>query len=267
VNTKIIPRVITALIGIPVLVLIIGWSPPWNFSLLVFLVTLVSLHEYCSIAFPERKKDRIFTLLIGGLVALGVIVRDSRAAGEKLAALIAITFAAFCFSPRKWREEYAGLGWIFLGVLYVGYLVPHFVILYEFSSGKQWIFWLLLVIMTGDTAAYVVGSSIGKRKLSPKISPGKTVEGGVAYLAASFCVGVVGGRLLPPQVTGMEMFWLSLVLSLLGQGGDLFESWLKRLFFVKDSGALLPGHGGLLDRIDSLIFPVVFTTYYVRLFH
>jgi phosphatidate cytidylyltransferase len=267
VNSKVIARAITALVGIPVLVLIIGWSPPWNFSLLVFLVTVVSLHEYGLIIFAQRRKDRILTLLLGGLVALGVIVPDFRAAGEKLAALLAIAFAVFCLSRGSWRERYAALGWILLGALYVGYLVPHFVPLYEFPYGKQWVFWLLLVVMTGDTAAYIVGSSIGKRKLSPKISPGKTVEGALASAGMSLCIGVIGGRLLLPQLPMLEMFGLALILSLLGQGGDLFESWLKRLFSVKDSGALLPGHGGLLDRIDSLIFPVVFTTYYVRLFH
>jgi len=267
VNTKIIPRAITALIGIPVLVLIVGWSPSWNFSLLVFLVTLVSLDEYFSIVFPDRRKDRTLGVLLGALVSVGVILPGSQGARLGLVGLIAVGLAFCLFFGRKLRDPYERLGWTLLGALYLGYLVPHFVLLYRYSYGKEWVFWLLWVIMIGDTAAYLVGSLIGKKRLCPKISPGKTVEGALAYIAASLCAGVVGGRFLLPQIPSLEMLWLSLILSFLGQGGDLFESWIKRLFSVKDSGAFLPGHGGLLDRIDSLIFPVVFMTYYVRLLH
>jgi phosphatidate cytidylyltransferase len=267
VNARIIPRTITALVGIPVLVLIIGWGRPWHFSFLVFLVTVVALHEYFYIIFPGHWRNRAFGFLLGVLVSLGMVLPGFREAGLRLVGLIAVIFAAYLLVGASVRDKYPRLGWTLLGILYVGYLVPHFVLLYELPYGEQWVFWLLSVIMAGDSAAYFVGSLLGKRKLSPRISPGKTVEGAFAFIGASLCVGAAGGRFLLPEVGWQELLWLSFILSIVGQAGDLFESWIKRIFSVKDSGALLPGHGGLLDRIDSLIFPIVLTAYYVKLFH
>ena len=132
---------------------------------------------------------------------------------------------------------------------------------------SKWFFFVLLVIMVGDTAAYAVGTCLGRKKLFPEISPGKTVEGAIGSTSASLLAGVIGGSFLLPTSPWLEMLGISLVLSILGQIGDLFESWIKRVFGVKDSSALLPGHGGLLDRMDSLIFPVVFATYYLRILH
>jgi phosphatidate cytidylyltransferase len=96
------------------------------------------------------------------------------------------------------------------------------------------------------------------------VSPNKTVEGAVASTVASLTAGVVTGYFLLPAYSWFELAGIALVMSVLGQVGDLFESWIKRVFAVKDSGSILPGHGGLLDRLDSLIFPLVFITYYAR---
>ncbi|HEX2929318.1 MAG TPA: phosphatidate cytidylyltransferase, partial [Candidatus Binatia bacterium] len=121
--------------------------------------------------------------------------------------------------------------------------------------------------MVGDTAAYFVGRRLGSRKLAPQISPGKTVEGAWGYLAGALLAGLVSAKVLFGEVPWIEFLLLSLVLGILGQLGDLFESWIKRVFQTKDSGNFLPGHGGILDRLDSLIFPAVFTTTYLGVFH
>lgn len=257
-------RVITALAGIPLLIVIIGWGHSWHFSLLVLLVTTVALYEYFSIAFPNRWRDRILGILLGVLVSMGMLIPGFPGeSGLWLSGAIVVAFSTYLFFGENLQERYNHLGWTLLGALYVGYLVPHFVLLYQ-SHGREWVFFILLVVMAGDTAAYVTGSFLGRRKLSPKISPGKTVEGALGGTGASVLAGVMGAKFLLPGVSWLETLWLSLALSVLGQAGDLFESWIKRVFGVKDSGKLLPGHGGLLDRIDSLIFPVVFTTHYLR---
>jgi phosphatidate cytidylyltransferase len=108
---------------------------------------------------------------------------------------------------------------------------------------------------------------LGRKKLAPEISPGKTVEGAIGYVLGSILAGCLTGISLALGLNGWELALLSALLSILGQLGDLFESWIKRVFTVKDSGRLLPGHGGLLDRLDSLIFPAVFTTTYLKVFH
>ena len=264
---KIIPRVITALVGIPLLIFIIGWGRPWHFSLLVFLVTAGALCEYFFIAFPGRWRERTLGVTFGLLVSFGVLLPDFLEPGLWLSGVIIVAFSTYLFLAEKLQESYQHLGWTLLGTLYIGYLVPHMVLLYQSPDGKEWLFFVLLVIMGGDTAGYCVGSTLGRRKLAPIISPAKTVEGALGSIGASLLAGLIGGSFLLPIIPWPEMLLLALVLSILGQAGDLFESWIKRVFSVKDSGTLLPGHGGLLDRMDSLIFPVVFTTYYLRLLH
>lgn len=266
-NTQIRSRVLTATVGIPLLILIIAWSQPGYFALLVFLVTVIALCEYFLIVFRDRVKERIFGIILGVLVSLGVIFPVSLEPGMWLGLVVVLAFSTYLFFDGKLEQRYQHLGWTLLGTLYIGYLVPYLILLYRSHEGREWVFFVLLVIMSGDTAAYFVGSSLGKHKLYPEVSPGKTVEGAVASVAASLVVGVLGGIILLPAISWVESLLLSLVLSVLGQAGDLFESWIKRVFSVKDSGHLLPGHGGLLDRMDSLIFPVVFTAYYLRLLH
>lgn len=266
-NTELMARVVTALVGIPVLILIIGWGRPWHFSLVVFLVTLGALWEYFLMAFPRGWCERSLGIISGLLISLGLLIPGSFDIGSLVGGVTVLISAAYLFLGGKLEERYNHLGWTLLGILYAGYLVPHLALLYRSSQGQRWVFFVLLVIMTGDTAAYFVGTFLGRNKLSALISPAKTVEGAAGALGAGALAGIVGASLLEIDMTLVEALWLSLLLSLLGQAGDLFESWIKRVFSVKDSGVLLPGHGGLLDRMDSLIFPVVFTTYYLRLLH
>lgn len=266
-NAQVRSRVMTACVGIPLLIWIIGWGRAIHFSLLVFLVTVIALCEYFWIVFRDRLKERVFGIILGVLVSLGIILPVSPEPGLWLGLVVVLIFSTTLLFNGKLEERCRRLGWTLLGTLYIGYLVPHLALLYQSHDGRERVFFVLLVIMSGDTAAYFVGSSLGKHKLCPEISPGKTVEGAVASVATSLVVGVFGGIFLLPAIFWMESLVLSLILSVLGQAGDLFESWIKRLFSVKDSGHLLPGHGGLLDRMDSLIFPVVFATYYLRLFH
>jgi len=122
------------------------------------------------------------------------------------------------------------------------------------SDGMTWIFFLLAIIFAGDISAYYVGSYLGKHKLNPAVSPGKTIEGAVGGLIGNLLAGAVGiFFFLPtlPWTTGIVFF---LAVGIAGQVGDLFESELKRSSSIKDSGGLLPGHGGFLDRIDALLF-------------
>lgn len=162
------------------------------------------------------------------------------------------------------RKELEGVG-LELGrrmfsILYGGVLPCFFVLLWRLSDGIHWMLWTISVTALGDTAAYYVGSLWGRRKLMPRISPGKTVEGSLAGLAGNVAAGLLYSLLFLPQAAGIEGCLLSLGVGLVGQLGDLSESMLKRAAQVKDSGSILPGHGGILDRLDSLMFsaPVVF---------
>jgi phosphatidate cytidylyltransferase len=128
------------------------------------------------------------------------------------------------------------------------------ILIREDQSGAIWIFLLLAVIFAGDTSAYYVGSYWGRHKLSPAISPGKTIEGAIGGLAANLVVGAIGKTLFLPGLPWSLSLLFFLAVGIAGQLGDLFESEMKRSSNIKDSSNILPGHGGVLDRIDALLF-------------
>ncbi len=151
-----------------------------------------------------------------------------------------------------------------LGVCYVNWLLGYAIWLRNLPRGAAWIVFLLAVTWLGETAAYVVGSRIGRHKLAPTISPAKTVEGAVAQFVVSVAVAGLCFRLLfPGRPVGVGLA-AGVLLGVLGQFGDLAESVLKRSAHTKDTGGLIPGHGGLLDRLDSLLFNTPALFYYAR---
>jgi phosphatidate cytidylyltransferase len=267
VDTDLSRRLATAGIGIPLLVLLIGWAPSWLFSGIFFLLTVAALREYFAMAFPQSWQDQCMGIAFGTAISCAVFLNEGLDAATWLSAVLLIGFAAYLFTAGKPVERLNRLLFTLLGGFYIGYLFPQWVLLFRQPHGRAWVFWVLLVVMVGDTVAYFAGRTFGTRKLAPEISPGKTVEGAYGYVAGAIVAGLIGATFLFEQILWPEIFALSLATSILGQIGDLFESWIKRAFAVKDSGNLLPGHGGLLDRLDSLIFPAVFTTTYLRVFH
>ena len=260
-------RIATAAVGIPLLVGLIAWGPPWLFATFFFMLTVGALFEYFAMTFPGAWQQRLAGIAFGVALALAVILSGESVAIEYLGAALVLLFSAGLFFHAKLTARANPLLKILLGGFYVGYLIPFVVLLFRRPDGRAWMAWLLFVIMAGDSAAYFIGRRFGKRKLAPSLSPGKTVAGASGYLLASLIVGLAGAALVLQEFSWIEITLLALALAVLGQVGDLFESWIKRLSAVKDSGSLLPGHGGLLDRLDSLIFPAVFTTAYLRMFH
>lgn len=260
-------RLVTAAIGIPLLVLLVGWSPPWLFCGFSFLITIAALREYFAMAFPQRWQERLVGIVFGAVIALTILIVGAANSTVYFGALLVCALAACLLLRDPSAKRLSGLQKTLLGGFYVGYLVPFLVLLFFEPDGRTWLFWVLVVIMAGDTAAYFVGRRFGAEKLAPIISPGKTVEGAWGYMAGAVIGGLVGAMLLFSRFSWFEVVALSVTLAILGQLGDLFESWIKRVFAVKDSGSFLPGHGGVLDRLDSLIFPAVFTTAYLRIFH
>lgn len=255
-------RVLSTAVLLPAFVWVVAWAPA---AVFVGMVTLLgALGHWEFLRMFQRAGIPVLTTVgvVGGaavtasfalppvvplafsLVALGILVAGLARAGGV---------------PRVWEPIAITL----CGVCYVNWLLGHAVELHGLAAGTSWIWLLVWVTWIGETAAYFVGSLLGRRKLAPAISPKKTVEGALAQLVISPLAALAAQPLLGSTLTAAEAVGLGLVLGVVGQVGDLVESALKRSAGAKDAGQLIPGHGGILDRLDGLLFntPVLF--YYV----
>ena len=260
-------RILTALVIVPPLIFAVGWAPPWVFTALVLSLTCVALFEYFNIALPQHPGERKLGILFGLSVWAFVVMAQIIDLGLWLAFLLVLVFTRYLFVSGELNDRLFRLGRLLLGSCYVGLLMPAWILLFRFPDGRSWIFFVLGVSVAGDTAAYFVGRRFGIKKLAPEISPGKTRAGAWAYIAGGVTVGVMAGGFVFTDYPFIEILCMALLFAVFAQVGDLFESLLKRVFGVKDSSSFLPGHGGILDRLDSLMFPAVLANAYLKVFH
>lgn len=259
-------RLATAAVAIPLLLALIYWAPVWGWAGVVGVLAALALVEYVGMAFTDRAGVRAVGLLLG-LPVIAVALCEP-APGALVAAalcwLIAGGLSYVVLARRDLDRGLADVGLIAIGVLYVG-MLPYFHWLRILPDGAHWVTFVIVIGMAGDTGGYFVGRALGRHKLIPHLSPGKTVEGALGIVLCSLVGGAAGKLVLLPGRSWREILTLSLVMAIIGQVGDLGESVMKRSFGAKESGWILPGHGGVLDRIDSLLFPVSLVYYYLIL--
>ncbi|WP_291316093.1 phosphatidate cytidylyltransferase [Desulfuromonas sp.] len=245
----------TAIIGLPLLLLFIHYANSIFFLGFVCVLTSLALWEYLEMSLPEgRTLEKALAVLAGtGLVALVGAGQPVLFQGALTAALLFFA-VLFLLRYRDLTTVSQQLGLVLFGFLYLPLLLGHMSLLRGLAHGQKWIFLVLFAVMACDTMAYFVGTSFGRRRLYPAISPKKSIEGALGGLVGSLCGVLLAKFLFFPALAISDCLVLGLLLGLFGQVGDLFESMLKRSFGVKDSGTLIPGHGGLLDRLDSLLF-------------
>lgn len=256
-------RWITALIAVPLLFWIIAWGGTAAFAVLIMAASLVGMFEYNRMAFGGGVSvEKIVTTAAALLFPLAAWGGD-RGLLLALAALSVITvFVLNLLQTKKGRLEMNGPARAVLGIMYVPLLLSHLILIRALPAGELWVFYVLVVAFAGDVAAYYVGRSLGKRKLLVEVSPGKTVAGTVALIVGSTVGSIVFMGYFFPSASFWHAALLGLTGGVIGQLGDLTESALKREAGIKDSGALLPGHGGILDRLDCLLFIAPFVFYY-----
>ncbi len=266
-----IKRVITAIVVLPGIIFLILQRDKLGFSIAIAVVSILTFYEYLEIVtlicsgVISRKVKALSYLVCAGIVA-GVLFTSM--AG--ILALIGFNtlFLGFIVMLDFSRDDYIFdvISKQVLGIVYIPFSLCLLVLIYSYDNGHLYVLWLLFVVFANDTGAYYAGSFYGKRHLAPNISPKKTYMGAVG--------GVVGSVL-----TGFLLYYLffhslekalvaipcSVLISVAGQVGDLFASALKRAAGVKDSGRILPGHGGMLDRIDGLLFAIP-VLYVLRMF-
>ncbi len=152
-----------------------------------------------------------------------------------------------------------------LGVLYIALPFSYLIPLRELVHGRRWVLFLIVVVWINDTFAYFTGRLVGRHKLSPVVSPNKTIEGGVGGIIGGVVAALIMNRYLDLALGPLVVTALAVALGLVAMGGDLVESVIKRGAGAKDSGTIIPGHGGMLDRIDSIIFTIPVLYYFLLL--
>ena len=251
-------RIITALALFPPVIYLIGWAPEWLFLIALVATVEISLYEYFHISRQAGLKGIPALGYAAGILVCLAQAAELRRPGALLIIILALLLVAA--SALLWAsdlKQYLGsLAATLFGVLYVA-LALSCVVPLRFSdpaNGRGPIFLLFLAIWAGDIVAYLVGRSVGRRPLWPRISPKKTIEGAVAGFGGSLLAAWVYAHYFWQTADSKTVILLASLVAVAGQLGDLAESAMKRGANLKDSGSILPGHGGLLDRIDSLLF-------------
>jgi phosphatidate cytidylyltransferase len=257
-----VKRIVTVLIGAPFVIGAIFAPMTSVFKIFVLLCLLMALVEFFNIVALNRT-ERVFALALGLFHTSFLLFcpEPERWLLAELSLVLLLSFSFFCIAPKESAEGTAQkIALAALGVLYIGTFGSLVGLLRDREYGVFWVFALLAMTWLNDTFAYFFGHRFGRRKLAPKISPGKTVEGFFGGYLGTLAGFLAFWFLLE---NGLDL-WQGLLLTVLvgaaGPLGDLSESLIKRSFHVKDSGNIIPGHGGMLDRIDALLFtaPVVY---------
>lgn len=256
-------RVLTGVAILIPSVYLLGWSPKWLYLSVLIVLVERCLHEYFSIA--RQAGSEVLPVLGyagGGAVCLVQWAALRYSQGLEYAVLILILIVIPCVALSKIADLKQYLGAVSATAFGVVYAAFAFSCLFPLrfsrlggglANGRQLVFFLFAVVVAGDIFAYFTGRLLGRRLMFPRVSPKKTVEGSVGGLIASLIIGWVYARYFWQTSDWKIVLPLALVVAIAGQTGDLVESALKRGAGLKDSGALLPGHGGLLDRVDSLL--------------
>ena len=277
-------RLASAAIGLPILVFVVWFGPPdqkiqW-FSAFIFIVAIIATIEVRQLAakWGESVHVGIPVILTAFMIqsghqaasgvelkALGELTPDFLVTFTKYAVVISMYLAALRLA--RTHQIWSGgsprlFSAIAISVYASGFLffAPQ---IRALDQGMEWIFYILIVVFATDTCAYFVGRTIGKTPLAPNISPNKTREGSIAGFVGAVVASALSVNLLGLNAIMLEAILLGSIIGILAQLGDLAESSMKRKAGVKDSGFLIPGHGGLLDRIDSILLPLPVVFYFV----
>ncbi len=261
-------RLLTAVVLVPVLIAAILWPNPLGVWGIVILATGMGLREYYNMTLAGRPVSERAVAVVLGLIIPATIYWLPAALAPVLAGVTILSFLYYLFFYGEMETVATRSASVLFGSLYVGLLT--FVALLKLPATKTQGAWVLVVLTCtwfSDTGAYFAGRFLGRfwgRKLYEAVSPKKTLVGGIGGLAGSFGALALAKCWYLPELSWLDCVLVSVPANLLGQMGDLCESMLKRAVGVKDSGALLPGHGGMLDRVDALLFSAPYIWVYTQ---
>lgn len=252
-----LPRVLTALVGIPFFLYIIhlGGLP---FVVLIVGLAMLALHEYATVLWMGgRGVQRVLVVVGGGAIALAVAFSGSITSVNTILPMTvtAVVFAAVLREVFRNEHSLDRAALTVFGALFVGWTLGHLALLRDLRpDGRAWTFLLFVSVWTCDSVAYFIGKTFGKRRLAPVISPKKSWEGFFGGLVGAFAVVFIARHTLMESMLSVPLaVSLALMVGLIGQVSDLSQSLVKRAAGAKDSASLLPGHGGIFDRMDAFL--------------
>lgn len=271
-NSELKKRIATALVGALVLLLIIIYGGRLGIFAISTIVSVGMVNEFAQITFSlkDRWVKRYLVLGLAGFVALGSLLAP-RTDFELLIICFSTLFIYFLVSARHheeidFSEHFKELMFAFFGLLYLSFIPVYLQKIHEMPDGVNWTIFFLFIVWANDIGAYFAGKKFGRTKLYEKISPKKTVEGAIGGLASGVLIALLYKVVIFRGAAFIStVIFLPLVVGFFAQVGDLCESFLKRAFGTKDSGSILPGHGGFLDRFDGVVFSLPVMYAFIRI--
>ncbi len=252
-------RILTGAVLIAGIVWVLFRGGIFLFSLAVFLFTIVALFEFFTLLRSARIPCyRLFGVVMGAIIpAVVYLEQGSTRSGEVLFLILGCLFLfVLQFSHKDSSDALIGISLTLFGILYVSWFLSFLIKLRFLEHGAYWVAYVLAVTKAGDIGAYAVGSLAGRHSLIPHVSPKKSVEGMFGGWLACVAVSLSLRAFLPVEWSFPHLLILGLLIGIVGQVGDLSESLMKRFCQAKDSGGILPGMGGVMDAVDSVLFTV-----------
>ncbi len=258
-------RIYTVLVLAPLLYAAIRFLPAPAFASIVAFAGGLALYELYRLCLspPHHTATNMLGLL--GCTALIVSPHHSTTALPSLLIVLLAILSVPLFRQTPLHDRFKEIAFVVTGMLYIGLTLSYLPMTRLLPNGEWLIIFVLLVTWAGDTGAYYVGTLWGQHALAPRISPKKTVEGLAGGLIGATIVAYASHWWFLPELSGLDCLILAIIITVAGLWGDLAESAIKRSVGAKDSGGVLPGHGGMLDRLDSLLFSTPAFYYYVTM--
>ncbi|MBN2332074.1 MAG: phosphatidate cytidylyltransferase [Deltaproteobacteria bacterium] len=253
-------RVYSGLVFVPLFIVILALAPKWLFFLLCIVALMIAFQEGWDLLCRDQERWSRWTAGTGAVAMAAAACWGDPGLLAGFLLLVFLAAVAQMFRQEMGKPALASLGSQLLLFFYLPFLFSHLLLLWDLAGGRALVAMVFLATWGGDAFSYYTGTAWGRHKLAPQISPNKSIEGCLGGIAGAglFSLLLAMAGLVPLSWYGLVI--LGIIANLAGQLGDLFESYLKRLAGIKDSGKLIPGHGGLLDRVDSVLFaaPVIY---------
>lgn len=247
---------------IPPIIFFIAVGPSVVLHLMVLLATFLGLREYYALALPHSTwSERAVGIGLGLILSLILSSGGMNEISPFLVIVLLVLAVFFMAASQDLSSTISKMGIALFGILFIGFLLAYVSLIRNLPNGRRWVLFLILTVWAGDIFALLSGSFLGRHRLYPKISPNKTFEGLAGGIVGSILVALAFSWFFIPNLKMGACVFFAIGLAILGQLGDFTESMLKRSAQVKDSGTLFPGHGGMLDRLDSFLFSAPFLHY------